>query len=33
MSASENKAFISRYLDAINDKEKPAAIVDQYRFR
>ena len=30
MSVSENKAFISRYLDAINGKEKPAAVVDQY---
>ena len=30
MSASENKAFIRRYLDAINGKEKPAAVVDQF---
>ena len=30
MSTSENKAFIRRYLDAINGKEKPAAVVDQY---
>ena len=30
MSVSENKAFISRYLDAINGKEKPAAVVDQF---
>ena len=30
MSVSENKAFTSRYLDAINGKEKPAAVLDQY---
>jgi len=30
MSASENKTFISRYLAAINVKEKPAAVVDQF---
>ena len=30
MSASENKAFIRRYLDAINGKEKPATVVDQF---
>jgi predicted ester cyclase len=30
MSVSENKAFTIRYLDAINGKEKPAAVVDQY---
>ena len=30
MSVSENKAFISRYLNAINGKEKPAAVVDQF---
>ena len=30
MSTSENKAFIRRYLDAINGKEKPAAVIDQY---
>ena len=30
MSVSENKAFVSRYLDAINGKEKPAAVVDQF---
>ncbi len=30
MSASENTAFIRRYLDAINGKEKPAAVVDQF---
>jgi steroid delta-isomerase-like uncharacterized protein len=30
MSVSENKAFISRYLDAINGKEKPATVVDQF---
>lgn len=30
MLASENKAFIRRYLDAINGKEKPAAVVDQF---
>ena len=30
MSASDNKAFVSRYLDAINGKEKPAAVVDQF---
>jgi steroid delta-isomerase-like uncharacterized protein len=30
MSASENKAFVRRYLDAINGKDKPAAIQDQY---
>ena len=30
MSVSENKTFISRYLDAINGKEKPAAVVDQF---
>ncbi len=30
MSASENKAFIRRYLDALSGQEKPAALVDQY---
>ena len=30
MSTSENKAFVRRYLDAINGKEKPAAVVDQF---
>jgi predicted ester cyclase len=30
MSTSENKAFVRRYLDAINGKDKPAAIVNQY---
>ena len=30
MSVSENKTLISRYLDAINGKEKPAAVVDQF---
>ena len=30
MSTSENKAFVRRYLDAINGKEKPAAMLDQY---
>ena len=30
MSVSENKALVSRYLDAINGKEKPAAVLDQY---
>ena len=30
MSVSENKAFISRYLDVINGKEKLAAVVDQF---
>jgi predicted ester cyclase len=30
MSANENKAFIRRYLDAINGKAKPAAVVDQF---
>jgi steroid delta-isomerase-like uncharacterized protein len=30
MSASENKAFVRRYLDAINGKDKPAALQDQY---
>jgi predicted ester cyclase len=30
MSASEDKAFIRRYLDAINGKEKPATVVDQF---
>ena len=30
MSVSENKVLISRYLDAINGKEKPAAVVDQF---
>ena len=30
MSASENKAYIRRYLDAINGKEKPATVVDQF---
>jgi predicted ester cyclase len=29
-SASENKAFIRRYLDAINGKEKPVAVVNRY---
>ena len=30
MSASENKAFVRQYLDAINGKDKPAAVQDQY---
>ena len=30
MSTSENKACVRRYLDAINGKEKPAAVLDQY---
>ena len=30
MSARENKAFISRYLDALSGKDKPRAVVDQY---
>jgi steroid delta-isomerase-like uncharacterized protein len=30
MPASENKAFIRRYLDAISGKDKPAALQDQY---
>ena len=30
MSTSENKAFVRRYLDAINGKEKPAAVQDQF---
>jgi steroid delta-isomerase-like uncharacterized protein len=30
MSPSENKAFVRRYLDAINGKEKPAAVQDQF---
>lgn len=30
MPAAENKALVRRYLDAINGKEKPAAVVDQY---
>ena len=30
MSTSENKAFVRRYLDAINGKDKPAAVQDQY---
>ena len=30
MSVSENKAFVSRYLDALSGKEKPAAVVDQF---
>jgi steroid delta-isomerase-like uncharacterized protein len=30
MSTSENRAFVRRYLDAINGKDKPAAIVNQY---
>jgi predicted ester cyclase len=30
MSATENKAFIRRYLDAINGKPKPPAVVDQF---
>ena len=30
MTVSENKTLISRYLDAINGKEKPAAVVDQF---
>ena len=30
MSVSENKALVSRYLEAINGKEKPAAVLDQY---
>lgn len=30
MSVSENKALVSRYLDALSGKAKPAAVVDQY---
>ena len=30
MSIKDNKAFISRYLDALSGKEKPAAVVDQF---
>jgi predicted ester cyclase len=30
MSAEENKKFIRRYLDAINDKPKTAAILDLF---
>ena len=30
MSASENKALIRRYLDALSGKDKPAALLDQY---
>jgi steroid delta-isomerase-like uncharacterized protein len=30
MSVSENKAFVTRYLDALSGKEKPAAVVDQF---
>lgn len=30
VSVSDNKTLISRYLDAINGKEKPAAVVDQF---
>ena len=30
MSTNNNKAFVHRYLDAINGKDKPAALVDQY---
>ena len=30
MSTGENKAFVRRYLDAINGKAKPAAVLDQY---
>ena len=30
MSATENKAFVRRYLDAINGKAKPPAVVDQF---
>ena len=30
MSASENKAFVHRYLDAISGKEKPASLLARY---
>jgi len=30
MSVSDNKALISRYLDALSSKEKPAAVLDRY---
>lgn len=30
MSTKENKEFVRRYLDAINGKTKPAAVVNQY---
>ena len=30
MSVSENKASISRYLEAISGKEKPATVLDQF---
>jgi predicted ester cyclase len=30
MSATENKALIRRYLDAINGQAKPMAVLDQY---
>ena len=30
MSASENKAFVHRYLDAINGKGKPASLLARY---
>jgi predicted ester cyclase len=30
MSTTENKAFVRRYLEAINGKEKPATLVNQY---
>jgi predicted ester cyclase len=30
MSAEENKKFIRRYLEAINGKEKPPVVVDQF---
>lgn len=30
MSTTNNKTLVRRYLDAINGKDKPAALVDQY---
>ena len=30
MSASENKAMVRRYLDAINGKDKPASVLSHY---
>lgn len=30
MSTTNNKAFVRRYLDAINGKDKPAVLVDQF---
>ena len=30
MSIAENKAFITRYLEALSGKDKPQSVIDQY---